>query len=267
MGESTDYRPEVYRTSVYHSVRPALERLAALLLLVALSPLIGLLVVLIRLTSKGPGIYSQTRLGRGGAIFTMYKLRSMRLDAESKTGPVWAAVGRDPRVTPLGHWLRRSHLDELPQLYNILRGEMSLIGPRPERPAIAAVLADAIPDYLDRLRVLPGVTGLAQINLPPDTDLNSVRAKLQLDLEYIRRADWWLDIRIAACTLLRLVGLRGGRAVSWLGLHRSVDLGAIPAAAGAHCQLAVVISADEVSPAEEPAPLHPADTAMAASPG
>jgi hypothetical protein len=155
----------------------------------------------------------------------MYKLRTMRCDAESRTGPVWAsAAGRDPRVTALGQWLRTLHLDELPQLYNLVRGEMSLIGPRPERPEFVTVLAERIPGYLDRLQVLPGITGLAQVNLPPDSDLDSVRAKLQLDMQYIRTSDVWLDLRIALCTLLRLVGLRGGRAVSLLGLKRCVVL-------------------------------------------
>jgi lipopolysaccharide/colanic/teichoic acid biosynthesis glycosyltransferase len=195
-----------------------------LVLLVLASPLIAVLVVLIRLTSKGPGIYSQVRVGLDGRRFTMYKLRSMRSDAETRTGPVWAVPGEDPRVTPLGYWLRKLHLDELPQLWNLVHGEMSLIGPRPERPEFVAVLARKIPGYVDRLQVLPGITGLAQINLPADTDLDSVRAKLALDLEYIETAGVGLDVRIALCTLLRLVGLRGGCSVSLLGLKRTVHL-------------------------------------------
>ena len=201
-----------------------LTRALGWLMLALASPVIGLLVVAIRLTSPGCGIYSQVRLGRGGRVFTMYKLRSMRVDAEDRTGPVWASLRRDPRVTPLGHWLRVLHLDELPQLYNVARGDMALVGPRPERPSIAAVLAEKIPGYLDRLQVLPGITGLAQVNLPADSDLSSVRAKLQLDQEYIQTASLLLDIRIILCTLLRLIGLRGGRAVSLLGLKRVVVL-------------------------------------------
>ncbi len=211
------------RTS-YHTAKQLADRAFGLALLILALPMMGLLVLAIRLTSKGPGIYSQERVGRGGRPFTMYKLRSMRRDAESRTGPVWAPAGRDPRVTWLGHWLRVLHLDELPQLYNLVRGEMSLVGPRPERPEFVAVLANKLPEYLDRLQVLPGITGLAQVNLPPDTDLDSVRAKLQLDQEYIRTAGLSLDLRIAACTMLRLVGLRGGRAVSLLGLTRHVAL-------------------------------------------
>jgi lipopolysaccharide/colanic/teichoic acid biosynthesis glycosyltransferase len=210
--------------SGYHGAKGLLDRAVALLLLILASPVIGLLVVAIRLSSRGPAIYSQTRVGRGGKIFVMYKLRSMRCDAEARTGPVWASPAGDPRITPLGYWLRRLHLDELPQLYNVVCGEMALVGPRPERPSIVVVLAREIPGYLERLQVLPGITGLAQINLPPDTDLDSVRAKLVLDREYIREASLALEARIVLCTILRLAGLRGGRAVSLLGLQRNVVL-------------------------------------------
>jgi lipopolysaccharide/colanic/teichoic acid biosynthesis glycosyltransferase len=203
-------------------------RLAALLLLISTAPLIALLMGAVRLTSKGPALYGQRRVGRRGLVFTIWKLRTMRCDAEQATGPVWASLGCDPRVTPLGYWLRRLHLDELPQLVNVLRGEMALVGPRPERPEFVTVLAEQIPGYLDRLEVLPGITGLAQVNLPPDSDLNSVRRKLVLDLQYIREASAQLELRIVLCTALRLVGLRGGRAVRLLGLHRNVELPPLP---------------------------------------
>src|SRR6266850_7573784 len=189
------------------------DRTVALLLLIPGLPLIGLLVVLVRLMSRGPGIYRQVRVGKGGRHFIMYKLRSMRVDAEVGTGPIWSAAGADLRVTPLGTWLRRSHLDELPQLFNVLKGEMALVGPRPERPEFVAVLAEQIPDYLDRLQVLPGITGLAQVNLPPDTDLDSVRRKLVLDREYVATAGILFDNRIVLCTLLRVLGLSGSRCV------------------------------------------------------
>ena len=119
----------------------------------------------------------------------MYKIRTMRHDAESGTGPVWTQTTRDPRITAIGRVLRQFHLDELPQLLNVVKGEMSVIGPRPERPEFVHVLAESIPGYLKRLVVRPGMTGLAQLNLPPDSDLNSVRRKLALDCEYIRRPD------------------------------------------------------------------------------
>jgi lipopolysaccharide/colanic/teichoic acid biosynthesis glycosyltransferase len=208
----------------FFSAKAVGERLFAALLLVPAAPVIAVLILIVRWTSKGPGIYSQTRVGKDGAIFTMYKLRSMRCDAEAKTGAVWAGLGHDPRMTRVGYWLRRLHLDELPQLVNVIRGDMSLVGPRPERPEFVSILSDAIPGYLDRLAVKPGITGLAQINLPPDTDLDSVRRKLVLDREYIATAGWLLDFKITACTLLRLVGIRGGRAVAWLGLQRTVRL-------------------------------------------
>ena len=197
----------------------------ALLLLALASPLLMALWLAIKLSSKGPGVYCQKRVGQNGRVFVMYKFRSMRCDAEARTGPVWANIGTDPRVTPLGYWLRHLHLDELPQLYNIVRGEMAFVGPRPERPEFVAILAEQIPGYWERLRVKPGITGLAQINLPPDTDLQSVRCKLVLDREYIDSTAPLLDARIATCTFLRLLGLRGGRAAALLGLGRTVQPG------------------------------------------
>jgi lipopolysaccharide/colanic/teichoic acid biosynthesis glycosyltransferase len=202
--------------------KTGMDAIIASLLLIPGLPLIGILVLAVRLTSKGPGVYSQVRVGRGGRIFTMYKLRSMRIDAETGSGPVWASLGTDSRVTPLGYWLRRLHLDELPQLFNVLRGEMSLVGPRPERPEFVTILADKIDGYLDRLQIKPGITGLAQINLPGDTDLDSVRRKLLLDCEYIRDAALFYDLRIIACTLLKVVGIPGGLTRQFLGLDRKI---------------------------------------------
>jgi lipopolysaccharide/colanic/teichoic acid biosynthesis glycosyltransferase len=210
--------------SAYLRWKSLLDRTAALLLMIPAIPLISFLAILIRLTSRGPGIYSQERVGKNGKVFTMYKLRSMRSDAEAKTGPVWSTLGSDCRVTRLGYWLRKLHFDELPQLFNVLCGEMSLIGPRPERPEFVKVLADSIPGYMDRLRVAPGITGLAQINLPPDTDLNSVRRKLVLDLEYLRTASFLLDLRMFICTLFRLIGIKGDTAMRVMWLSRIVHL-------------------------------------------
>ncbi len=195
---STD---EVCPTS-YCRWKSLLGRMLALILLVPMLPVIGLLVLLVRLTSRGPGIYRQTRVGKDGRSFTMYKIRTMRLDAETN-GAVWADL-HDDRNTSLGNMLRKLHLDEFPQLFNVLKGEMVLVGPRPERPEFVHVLAEEIPEYLQRLSVHPGITGLAQINLPPDTDLESVRRKLVLDLEYIETAGFWLDVRILAYTFMRI---------------------------------------------------------------
>jgi lipopolysaccharide/colanic/teichoic acid biosynthesis glycosyltransferase len=188
-----------------------LERaLGALLLLMSL-PILGALVLLVRATSAGPGIYRQPRVGKGGRVFSVYKIRTMRQDAEKDTGPVWSSQGRDPRVTGLGRWLRALHLDELPQLFNVACGDMALIGPRPERPEFVEVLQRHIPGYLDRLVVVPGITGLAQVNLPPDEALEGVWLKTTADLEYIRHASPSMDVKILAATVLRLFG----RKISW----------------------------------------------------
>lgn len=211
------------RVSRYFAWKGWLDRTLALVLLIPGLPLIGVLVLLVRATSRGPGIYRQVRVGRGGHNYTMYKMRSMRIDAESGTGAVWAKQG-DSRVTRVGYWLRKLHLDELPQLFNVLYGEMSLIGPRPERPEFVKMLGREIPGYMSRLDVLPGITGLAQINLPPDRDLDDVRRKIVLDREYIQSATFLFDLRIFFCTLLRIVGVRGERAMRVMGLQRTVVL-------------------------------------------
>jgi hypothetical protein len=155
----------------------------------------------------------------------MFKIRTMYQDSESLSGPTCCKPG-DSRITPLGKVLRLLHLDELPQLINIVRGEMDLIGPRPERPAFVELLAREIPNYRDRLGVLPGVTGLAQINLPPDETFDCVRKKLILDRDYIRSASPSLDLRILICTSLRMLGIRHGRAVRLFNLEREVQLNA-----------------------------------------
>jgi lipopolysaccharide/colanic/teichoic acid biosynthesis glycosyltransferase len=167
-------------------------------------PVILLAMVLVLLTSRGRAIYSQARSGLDGKPFKIYKIRTMYRDCERLTGPRWSTPG-DPRVTPIGRILRPTHIDELPQLWNILRGEMSLVGPRPERPEIIVGLELAMPCYRDRLKVRPGVTGLAQVQLPPDTDLESVRRKLACDLYYIDRATLWLDVRLIAATALGIL--------------------------------------------------------------
>jgi lipopolysaccharide/colanic/teichoic acid biosynthesis glycosyltransferase len=172
-------------------------------------PLLLLAVLLVKLTSRGPVIYSQTRLGLRGRPFTIFKLRTMIHECESLTGACWSTPG-DPRVTAVGHFLRRTHLDELPQLWNVLRGDMSLVGPRPERPEFAPQLERAVPHYRERLLVRPGVTGLAQVQLPPDSDLESVRRKLAYDLYYVQRWGLWLDLRLILCTAFKMVGVPFG---------------------------------------------------------
>jgi lipopolysaccharide/colanic/teichoic acid biosynthesis glycosyltransferase len=183
-----------------------LDGVLGLVLLVLSAPLILLAGLLIRLTSRGPVFYSQTRSGRNGRPFTLYKIRTMYHDCEQQSGPRWSRPG-DPRVMPVGRLLRKTHLDELPQLWNVLRGEMSLVGPRPERPEFIPQLEQAIPYYRGRLLVRPGLTGLAQVQLPPDTDLASVRLKLAYDLYYVRQHGLWLDLRILAGTVFHVLGM------------------------------------------------------------
>ncbi len=207
----------------YAAARPAVEYALAILLLLPALPLIGLCWLVVRLTSPGPGFYTQTRTGRGGRPYRIVKLRTMRHNCEAASGIRWATKG-DSRITPVGKLLRATHVDELPQLINVIRGDMSLVGPRPERPEIVATLVKAIPDYPLRHRVRPGVTGLAQIQLPADTDLESVRRKLALDLVYIRRRTLWLDARIVLGTLLKVAS------VPFAGIRKVL---ALPTAASA----------------------------------
>jgi lipopolysaccharide/colanic/teichoic acid biosynthesis glycosyltransferase len=196
-------------TSWYVSCKALADVVLTALLLVLAAPLILLLMALVKLTSRGPMLYTQVRLGRGGRPYTMYKIRTMPHNCERESGPCWA-IPEDPRATRLGRFLRRHHLDELPQLWNVLRGEMSLVGPRPERPEIVAQLERAVPGYRDRLRVRPGITGLAQVLLPADVDLGGVRRKVACDLCYIHRMGPWLDARIVVGTVLTLASVPPG---------------------------------------------------------
>jgi exopolysaccharide biosynthesis polyprenyl glycosylphosphotransferase len=168
--------------------------------LVVGAPLWLALAGLVRTTSRGPAIYRQTRVGRHGEPFTMLKFRTMVDGAERETGPVWAEH-RDKRVTPFGRWLRRLRLDEIPQLWNVLRGQMSLVGPRPERPFFVERLRDQIPLYSRRHRVQPGITGLAQVHLHYDVSLDDVRQKLKYDLFYMETMSLGLDAKILFQTL------------------------------------------------------------------
>lgn len=186
-------QPTNYRW--YPALKNGLERLAALLLLIPAGPIILMAAIAVKLSSKGPAFYTQVRIGKDGKPFTIYKLRTMIHKCESLTGARWCVPG-DPRVTRVGTFLRVTHLDELPQLFNVLLGHMGLIGPRPERPEFFPELEEQLPSYRQRLHVRPGVTGLAQIQLPADTDLNSVERKLAYDLYYIQQLSPWMDLKI-----------------------------------------------------------------------
>lgn len=183
----------------YDQLKRAWEFLAALIIGITLIPVEILIAIIIKLTSKGPVIYSQTRVGEKGREFTFYKFRSMPIGAE-KEGAVWAGE-RDPRATPFGQLLRVSHFDELPQLWNIIRGDLSFVGPRPERPEFVKKLESQIPYYEVRLLIKPGITGWAQINYHKDTTTDDVMQKLEYDIYYLKNRSIILDWAIILKTL------------------------------------------------------------------
>jgi lipopolysaccharide/colanic/teichoic acid biosynthesis glycosyltransferase len=225
------------RHTATHGEDPAFARLSrgnrllnlvlAAVALVALFPALLILALMVWLTSRGPVLYTQTRIGLdrrepldasrnhrrerdlGGQPFTIYKFRTMRVDAEHGSGAVWAQQ-QDPRVTAVGGLLRQYRLDELPQLLNVLKGEMNIVGPRPERPTIFAELREHIAEYPLRQRAKPGITGLAQINHHYDRSLDDVRTKVHYDLEYIRRQSVAEDLRIMLKTVPVILLRRGG---------------------------------------------------------
>ena len=186
-----------------------MDRLMAALGLVLLMPLLAVLCLIIKLTSKGPVFFQQERVGQNGRHFNILKLRTMVHDAESTTGPIWAQ-DNDPRITPIGRFLRLSHLDEIPQLFNVLWGNMSLVGPRPERPVFVEQFKSQIPDYAARLSVKPGITGLAQVYHSYDSTLRDVRKKLAYDLLYINKMCMMTDVIIIFLTVRCLTG-RGAK--------------------------------------------------------
>jgi sugar transferase (PEP-CTERM system associated) len=177
--------------------------------LVLAMPLIGLVALAIRLTSSGPVLYHQRRVGQHGRVFVIHKFRSMRTDAEHGTGPVWASKAGDSRVTPIGGFLRRTRIDELPQLWNVLKGDMSFVGPRPERPEFVAELTKQIPYYGQRHVVRPGITGWAQVRYTYGASQEDALQKLQYDLFYIKNLSLALDLFIILNTVKTVVLRRG----------------------------------------------------------
>jgi sugar transferase (PEP-CTERM system associated) len=190
----------------------AFKRLSDILLalvgLVLAAPLMALSAMALRFSSPGPILYSQRRVGKDGAIFTIHKFRSMRVDAEAMTGAVWSTQN-DPRVTPVGRFLRRTRLDELPQLWNVLKGDMSFVGPRPERPEFVADLTKQIPFYGQRHVVRPGLTGWAQVCHRYGSTVDDAQEKLQYDLFYIKRMSVPFDIYVILETV-KTVLVRSG---------------------------------------------------------
>lgn len=166
--------------------------------LIFLMPLFAVVSVLIMVTSGRPVFYTQERIGQGGRIFRIVKFRSMKRDAEGETGPIWAS-DHDSRCTKIGDWLRHTNIDELPQLINVLKGDMSLVGPRPERPVFVNQFRSVLPDYEYRHAVPMGMTGWAQVH--GWRGRTSLRKRVQYDLDYIRRWSFWIDIRILFMTV------------------------------------------------------------------
>ncbi len=197
------------RQGLYNKYLKRIVDVAFTLLLVPPAvAVIGVCAVFVKMFMPGPVFYRQERVGHNGERFYLTKLRTMVPDAEERTGPVWAVAG-DPRVTPLGRMLRRTRIDELPQLFQVLKGEMSLVGPRPERPHFVSRLAEELPSYLDRLTVRPGITGWAQVNRCSENCFEDIYEKLRYDLYYVRHMSGPLDLEILRRTVGVVLGFGG----------------------------------------------------------
>ena len=198
------------KTRTLRAVKRLSDLLASAGMLLALGPVMAVVAALIKLTSRGPVLYHQQRVGQRGRVFVIRKFRSMRTDAEANTGAVWARQN-DDRVTPIGRLLRLTRLDELPQLWNVLVGDMSLIGPRPERPEFVDMLREKIPFYGERHAIRPGLTGWAQVRYAYGASVEDAMEKLQYDLFYMKNMSLALDLVIAFETA-KIVLLRRGAA-------------------------------------------------------
>ena len=214
--------PEVIPRERNEQLSRAINFAVATIALIIALPLLILLAIAVKFTSRGPILYAQTRVGLdrrwrstlalherrledfGGQVFTIYKFRTMRVDAERGSGAVWAKEN-DPRVTKLGKYMRIMRLDEIPQFWNVVLGDMNVVGPRPERPSIVSRLREDIPEYQCRHRVKPGITGLAQINQHYDATLEDVKSKVRWDLTYIREQGLWMDLSILLRTVPTLL--------------------------------------------------------------
>jgi exopolysaccharide biosynthesis polyprenyl glycosylphosphotransferase len=190
------------------SVKRFIDILFSLIFLVLFLPIFLLVAIGIKIDSPGPIFFKQKRVGKNGRIFTIYKFRTMIKDAERVTGPVWAGK-KDPRITRLGGLLRKLRIDEFPQLINVLNGDMTLVGPRPERPYFVDRLKREYPLYTRRLKVKPGVTGWAQVKGKYDTTIAEVKEKLDYDLYYIENMSLRLDFRILFFTIYTMLRFKG----------------------------------------------------------
>lgn len=188
----------------YLIVKRSMDTFAGILGLILLAPLFFAVAALIKIDSRGPVFFSQERVGKNGKIFKIYKFRSMVADAEDKTGPVWATEN-DPRTTFIGRFLRKSKIDELPQLVNLVKGEMSMVGPRPERPFFVDQFTKYIPGYARRLEVLPGLTGPAQLRNSYDSHAIDVVRKLRFDVTYMKKMSLSMDLGLLAETFVAML--------------------------------------------------------------
>ncbi len=194
----------------FQQFKRAFDLIASSVGLVLVSPLIAFTAVLIKIVSPGPVFFKQERVGYKGRIFDIYKIRTMKVDAEKDTGPIWAREN-DSRLIKFGKLIRRLHIDELPQLLNVLRGDMSIVGPRPERPVFVEKLSGEISDYRKRINVKPGITGLAQVRHKYDETIKDVRKKVKYDLLYIREMCFMVDLRILLRTVMVAALGKGAR--------------------------------------------------------
>jgi sugar transferase (PEP-CTERM system associated) len=204
------FSPGFRKTRLLLLGKRALDVGLALVGLLIGAPFMLTAAALIRLTSSGGALYRQERVGLNGRVFTIYKLRTMCADAEAVTGPVWSALN-DARITPVGRFLRKARIDELPQLWNVLRGDMSFVGPRPERPGFVTQLTTTIPFFNQRHVLKPGITGWAQIHHAYSASVEDAVGKLQYDLYYVKNLSLWLDMLILAETVKTVIRQRGAR--------------------------------------------------------
>ena len=197
------------KSVVVQNLKKILDICLSFVLIVVFLPVILITTLTIKLDSTGPIIYRQKRLGKNGKPFTLFKFRSMYQDAETNEA-IWAKR-RDNRVTRVGKWIRIFRIDEIPQLFNVFRGDMSIVGPRPERPEFVNELENEIPYYFIRHSVKPGITGWAQINYPYGASVEDSLNKLEFDLYYVKNMSLWLDIRIILKTISVILLVKGGR--------------------------------------------------------
>ena len=204
------FSPGCHASRFHLAYKRAASILVSILGLTLSFPLLPFIVLAIRLSSRGPVFYRQKRVGRDGIPFSCFKFRTMTADAEADSGPAWAGED-DPRVTPVGRFLRMSRLDEVPQLWNVLRGDMCLVGPRPERPEFVEILSREIPYYQLRHTIRPGITGWAQIRFQYGSSVEDAKEKLRYDLFYIKNMSIGLDLLVFFQTIKVILWSRGAR--------------------------------------------------------